>query len=61
MSHRYPYGPSVEYLGESVHSNGRERLKNACVVGMLRGDKKKRIGSRKQLGCNREVRIVSWN
>lgn len=28
---------------------------------ILRGDKNKRIGSRKQWSRNREVRIVSWN
>ena len=56
MSHRYPYGPSAEYLEESVRGKGRERLTDACVVGILRGDKKKRIGSREELGCNREGR-----
>ena len=61
MSHRYPCGPSAKYLEEGVCVKGRGHLTNACVVEILKGDKKKRIGSRKQLSCNREVRIISWN
>lgn len=52
MSHRYPYDPSAEYLEEGVRGNGRGRLTNACAMGILRGDKKKRIGLRKQLSCD---------
>lgn len=61
MNHRYPYDPSVEYLEEGVRGNGRGRLTNACVIGILRGDKKKRIGLRKQLSCDREARLISRN
>ena len=54
MSHRYPCG-SLVYLEEGVRGNGRGRLTNACIVGILRGDKKKRMGSRKQRSENRQL------
>ena len=41
-------------------NNGRGRLPTVCVVGILKGDKKKRIGSRKHLlKTNRVVRKES--
>lgn len=40
MSYRYPYGPSTEYLKENICGNDRERLTNACVVGISRGNKR---------------------
>ena len=60
-SHRYFYGPSAKYLEEGVRGNSRGRLRNTRVLGILRSDKKKRIGSREQLSCNQELRMVSWN
>ena len=53
---------------EGVRGNGRGRLTNAWIVGILRGDKKKRIESDRQLGssqeaikssCNRAARLTS--
>ena len=46
MSHRYSYGPFAKHSKEGVRDHGRESLTNACVVGILRGDKKKRNGLR---------------
>ena len=61
MSHRYQCGPSIGYLKEGVGGNGGGHVTNACVLGILTDDKKKQIESTKQLSCNREERIVSWN
>lgn len=55
MNHRYPYGPSADYLEEGVRGNGRGRLTTAYIVGILKGDKKKRMGSRKQRSENRQL------
>ena len=41
-----------------TRGNGSGRLATACVVGILKGDKKKRIGSRKHL-LNRELYVKS--
>ena len=38
-----------------MRGNGGERLTNAWIVGILRGDKKKRIESDRQLGSNQEA------
>ena len=46
---------------EGVRGNGRERLTNAWIVGILRGDKKKRIESDRQLGSNQETIKSSCN
>ena len=49
-SHRYPYGPSAEYLEERV-----------CSGDIERRQKKKRIGEREQLSCDREAKLIGRN
>ena len=45
---------------EGVRSNGRERLTNAWIVGILRGDKGKRVGSDRKSSCKSFSLGKSW-
>ena len=52
MSHRYPYGPSTEYLEKSVRGKDRGRLTNARVVRISRDDKRNK-------SVQRDIRVLT--
>ena len=55
-SHQYPH-----VREEGVRGNGRGRLTNAWIVGILSGDKKERIESDRRLSLNQETIKSSRN